>query len=62
MTICLTGGTERDPVSGGNAELEILATVMKIFDVPEAERNLFCSNAVKREDCIFIIQDCTVKE
>lgn len=55
MTRCLTGGTERDPVSGGNAELEILAAVKKVFGVPEAGEKSLCSNSVKREDCFSII-------
>lgn len=49
MTRCLPGGTERDPVSGGNAELEILAAVKKIFGVPEAgEKSLLFKFREKR--------------
>ena len=32
-------GTERNPISGGNSELEILAAVMKIFDAPDSGEN-----------------------
>lgn len=40
---------QREPVSGGNAELEILAAVMEIFDVLEAvEKSLLFQCHEKR--------------